>query len=82
MTKKYNQALPFIVLAIVGLTLYAEVTYEIEIDINEYIPVLTAIGVGGAAIKVAEKAGAMRKALPANIEKLIKDDITKLKNPR
>jgi len=79
MTKAYNQALPFIVLAVVGAALYAEVAFEIVIDFEAYIPVLTAIGVGGAAIKVAEKAGAMRKVLPGDMEKLIKDEIAKLK---
>ena len=77
MTQPYNQALPFIAIGIVGLVLLAEVAYDIEIDIEAYMPVLVAIGVGGAAKTAIERAGALKKAIPQEIQKIIKDEIRK-----
>jgi len=73
-----SKSLPFIVLAIVALSLAAEVYYEIEIDLAQVMPVLIAIGIGGAAKKAIEKAAEARKAIPANFEELIKKEIAKV----
>ena len=77
MTSK-SKSLPFLVLAIVALSLLAEVYYEIEIDLNQIMPVLIAVGVAGAAKKAVEKAAEARKAIPKNIEELIKKEIEKV----
>lgn len=73
-----SKSLPFLVLTIVALTLLAEVYYQIEIDLNEIMPVLIAIGVAGAAKKAVEKAAEARKAIPKDIENLIKKEIEKV----
>ena len=70
-----SKSIPFIVLAIVGLTLVAETYYEIEIDVEAFVPVLTAMGVGGAAIKIVQDASAAKKAIPENVKDLVKDEI-------
>lgn len=49
MTAKSSRTLPFIVLAIVVTTLIAEEVYAINIDLEAYLPLLVAIGIGGAA---------------------------------
>lgn len=73
-----SKSIPFIVLAIVGLTLVAETYYEIEIDVEAFVPVLTAMGVGGAAIKIVQDASASKKAIPENVKDLVKDEIGKM----
>ena len=49
MTAKSSRTLPFIVLSIVVLTLVTEAAYDIQIDLESYLPLLIAIGIGGAA---------------------------------
>ena len=49
MTSKSSKTLPFIVLGIVVVTIVAEQAYGINIDLESYLPLLVAIGIGGAA---------------------------------
>ena len=67
MTQPYNQAIPFIVLAIVGATFIAEAAYDVDIDLESLVPILAPLGVAGAAKAAIENAGSIRKALPDNI---------------
>jgi len=59
----------------VAVTLVSEVYYDIEIDVEAFIPVLTAMGVSGAAIKIVKDASSAKKAIPQNIQDLIKKEI-------
>jgi len=60
MTAKSSRALPFIVLAIVVLTLVAEEVYDTDIDLESYLPLLVAIGIGGAAKSAITKAAQVK----------------------
>jgi len=78
MTSNSSKSLPFIVLAIVGLVFVVEAAYEIDINLEEVAPILTAIGVGGAAKAAIERAGSVRKAIPDNIKEIIRKEADKL----
>lgn len=56
MTAKSSRILPFIVLGIVIVTLAAEEVYDTQIDLESYLPLLVAIGIGGAAKSAITKA--------------------------
>ena len=75
MTSTSSKSLPFIVLGIVFTLFVAEAWYDIDIDVEQFTPVLVAIGVGGAAKAAVEKAGAVRKAIPDNIKQIIRDEV-------
>lgn len=77
MTTNTSKSIPFIVLAIVVGTLALETVYDIEINIEEVIPILTAMGVAGVPLAVAKKAFEARKAIPTSIEDRIKEEIDK-----
>ena len=78
MVSQTSKTIPFIVLAIVGISLLADVAYDVDLDIEVFIPVLTAMGVGGAAIKIVENASAAKKSLPDNVKNIVKDEIKKV----
>jgi hypothetical protein len=77
MTSTSSKAIPFIVLAIVAVTFIAEAVYDIDIDLESMVPILAPLGVAGAAKTAIENAGAVRKALPENIRKIIQDEAKK-----
>lgn len=77
MTSASSKAIPFVVLAIVIGTLTAEVYFSTEINLEAYLPLLIPLGLGGAGKAVFEKAIEARKALPKNIEDIIKEEIRK-----
>ena len=78
MASKYSKALPFLVLLIVISTIAAEVYYNTEIDLEEFIPVLTAIGVGGAAKSAIQHAAQVRKEIPQNIDDKIRQGLRRI----
>ena len=78
MASNSSKTLPFLVLSIVIVTLFAESYYEIEIDLESLIPVLIPIGIGGVAISSIKKAAEARKSLPKPIEDLIQKEIAKI----
>ena len=78
MASNSSKSLPFLVLAIVIGTMAAEVYYEIQIDLQEILPLLIIIGIGGAAKVAVEKAAEARKSLPKPIEDLVKKELEKL----
>ena len=52
-----------------------EAAYDIELDLEALIPILAPMGVAGAAKAAIENASALRKAMPENVEKIIRDEI-------
>lgn len=75
MTSNSSKALPFLVLLIVIGSMWIEVQYNVLIDLQSMMPVLVAIGLGGAGLKAVERASNARKQLPSDIEKLIQERI-------
>ena len=61
---KKNHSLPFIVIAVAVIMVVCEGIFPIELDIQTIMPLLVAIGIGGAAKKAVEKAFATKDALP------------------
>ena len=53
---KKNHSLPFIVIAVAVIMVAYEGIEEVELDIETIMPLLVAIGIGGAAKKAVEKA--------------------------
>ncbi len=66
MTAKSSRLLPFIVLGILVGTLITEQVYNIEINLQDYLPLLVAIGIGGAAKSAITKAAQAK----AEVDKL------------
>ena len=66
MTSNSSRTLPFIVLSIVVVTLVIEEVYDTNIDLESYLPLLIAIGIGGAAKSAITKAAQAKN----EIEKL------------
>lgn len=64
---KKNHSLPFIVLFIVGASIAIEAYTGTPIHLEQYMPVLIALGIGGAAKTAITRAAAVRKQLPADI---------------
>ena len=66
MTAKSSRLLPFIVLGILVGTLITEQVYNIEINLQDYLPLLVAIGIGGAAKSAITRAAQAK----AEVDKL------------
>ena len=77
MASKSSKALPYLVLAVVVLSLVGEVALDTEIDLESYIPLLMALGLGGAGLSAVKKASEARKQLPAELESYLKSSIQK-----
>lgn len=77
MASKSSKSIPFLVLAIVVFTMIAEVHYGVNIDLEQALPVLLALGVSGAGLSAVKSASHARKSLPADFEKIIKEEIKK-----
>ena len=59
---KKNHSLPFIVIAVAVIMVVCEGILKVEIDVEAIMPLLVAIGIGGAAKKAVEKAfGSQRR---------------------
>ncbi len=78
-----NHSLPFIVLALaVGMVAY-EGYADVEIDVETIMPLLVAVGIGGAAKKTIEKAFAAKASLPQFVKDQVRAEVEKLsKNNR
>jgi len=63
------------VIVIVVGAFSVEAAYDVELDLEALIPILAPMGVAGAAKAAIENASALRKALPENIEKIIRDEV-------
>ena len=70
--------IPFIVMAIAVTAFAVEAAYDIELDLEALIPILAPMGVAGAAKSAIENASALRKALPENVEEIIRDEVGKI----
>lgn len=79
MTQKSSRTLPFFVLAIVSLVILFEGYSGVRIDLEAYMPVLVAIGVGGAAKSAIERAAKAQKEFPKEDMELIKKALESLK---
>ena len=77
MASNSSKAIPYVVLVILALTLVGEATFEIDIDLETYIPLLVAMGLGGAGLSAVKKASEARKQLPKEVESLV---VSKLKD--
>ena len=75
---KKNHSLPFIVIAVAVIMVVCEGILKVEIDVEAIMPLLVAIGIGGAAKKAVEKAFAAKDALPDALSKM--QSRQKLKN--
>ncbi len=80
MASNSSKALPYVVLTIVALSLVGEVFLETTIDLEAYLPLLIAIGLGGAGLSAVKKASEARKQIPKNIEDIIKKKIEELRS--
>lgn len=78
MTSATSKAIPFIVIGIAVMAFAVEATYDIELDLDALIPILAPMGVAGAAKAAIENASALRKALPETIEKIIRDEVSRV----
>lgn len=78
---KKNHSLPFIVLALaVGMVAYEGYT-DTELDVETLMPLLIAVGVGGAVKKTVEKAFAAKASLPSSVKEQIRDEVRKATTP-
>ena len=77
MASNSSKALPYLVLSIVALSLVGEVVLETEIDLESYLPLLVAMGLGGAGLSAVKKASEARKQLPVELESYLKSSIQK-----
>lgn len=75
MASKSSKAIPFIVLTMIGGVLTAEVVLDIQIDIEAWIPVLSAMGVAGPALSGFKKFAAARASIPKEVEDAYKDAV-------
>ena len=75
---KKNHSLPFIVIAVAVIMVVCEGIFPIELDIQTIMPLLVAIGIGGAAKKAVEKAFAAKDALPESFKNAVKAEVEKL----
>ena len=75
MTSTSSKLIPFIVIAIAVGAFSVEAAYDVELDLDALIPILVPMGVAGAAKSAIENASALRKALPENIEKIVRDEV-------
>jgi len=66
MTAKSSRLLPFIVLGILVGTLITEQAFDIKINLQDYLPLLVAIGIGGAAKSAITRAAQAK----AEVDKL------------
>ena len=78
---KKNHSLPFIVIALaVGMVAYEGYT-DTELDVETIMPLLIAVGLGGAVKKTVEKAFAAKASLPSSVKEQIRDEIRKAATP-
>jgi len=80
MASNSSKAIPYVILAIVALSLVGEVYLDTTIDLESYLPLLVAMGLGGAGLSAVKKASEARKQLPKNIEDIVKAKIEEIKN--
>ena len=74
---KKNHSLPFIVIALaVGMVAYEGYT-DTELDVETLMPLLIAVGLGGAVKKTVEKAFAAKAALPQAAKEGIRAETNK-----
>ena len=75
MTSASSKAIPFVVIAIVVGSIGVEVIWDTEVDLESFLPLLVPLGITGAAKSAIESAAKARKALPKNIEDIIREEI-------
>ena len=75
MASNSSKALPYLAMLIVFLALVIEVHYGIDVDLEQALPFLMAIGVTGGVIKAVKEASKIKKMLPNEFEHTIKEQI-------
>lgn len=75
MTSKSSRALPYFAMLIVFLALVVEVHYAVDVDLEQVLPFLIAIGVTGGAIKAVKEASRFKKSLPDEFKNNLKEQI-------
>ena len=63
MTSLTTKAIPFLVILLVAGTLAVETSCECEIDLESYMPLLTAMGLAGVPYTVVKRAIDAKKAI-------------------
>lgn len=80
MTAKSSRTLPFIVLGILVVTLIMEEVFTVDIKLEEYLPLLVAIGVGGAAKSAITRAATAKSEVDKlKLVETIKEQLKKEK---
>ena len=82
MASTLSRLIPLAVLGIVALSIFAEVQYGVKINLESFLPLLVPLGIGGLGKSIFDQAVAARKALPSDIEDLIKSEIAKALPPK
>ena len=75
MVSKSSKPLPYIVLFIVIAALGYEAYSGTSVDIEAYIPLLIAMGIGGAGLEAVRSAAKAKKAIPSEVESRIKTEL-------
>lgn len=79
MTKASSRALPYLTLAILVVILFLEAFADKQIDLETYMPLLIALGIGGAAKSAIERAAKAKSAMPEELSSALKTEMAKLK---
>ncbi len=77
MASKASKAIPYVVLVIVIGTLGYEAYTGDTLDLETYLPILIAMGVGGVPLAAIKKAVEVRKSIPTTMQDQIRDEIRK-----
>lgn len=78
MASKSSKAIPFFVLFIVGGIILMEAVSGVKIDLEAYMPVLVALGLGGAAKSTITRVVEARKNVSPDVEAQIKKEVDKI----
>ena len=78
MASTSSKLIPIGVLALIACTMFVEVAYDIHVNLEQYVPILGALSLGGVTKSVLTTAINTRKVIPENIEALVKAEIGKV----
>ena len=67
------------VLTLTFAAISVEGYYDIEIDLEPYMPLLITMGIGGSAIKIAKQVNEAKQKIPQEIQSSIREEVSKLK---
>ena len=78
MASNSSKALPFVTLIIVVLALGYEAYSGTDVDLEAFLPLLMATGLGGAGLAAVKHAANAKKALPQSIKNQVKTEVDKI----